>query len=327
MTSGRGEPRTRRAVHGRDLTVGQPGQKPDRRPEGHRQTPKGTQTAPQPDPQPQHNSQAPKKDARRHTKRRRTPQTSQREGGTTKNSGRATPGPAPQAAAARRTQNGEAVRGSGDARTTAQRPPKPRHNPGRRPAKGSVAQRASRTQGKAPPVTPGWDSSRARRRPTRITEPRTTKNNNTARGGANREARPILPKARQRGNREAAGPEATDGPNQTTHRKRPPTTRRKGWVGPTAPHPARGTPRCANPCKRAQKSATATTCACAQGPRPGATAEPEPPWRRDAARSVNRPRSTALSAARATTSHTLIVAGPTSRGLPAMASLTVVSRS
>ena len=80
MTSGRGEPRTRRAVHGRDLTVGQPGQKPDRRPEGHRQTPKGPQTPPQPDPQPQHDSQAPK-DARRHTERRRTPQTSQRERG------------------------------------------------------------------------------------------------------------------------------------------------------------------------------------------------------------------------------------------------------
>ena len=74
----RGEPRTRRAVHVRDLTVRKPGQKPDRRPEGHRQTPKGTQTAPQPDPQPQHDSQAPK-DARRHTERRRTPQTSQRE--------------------------------------------------------------------------------------------------------------------------------------------------------------------------------------------------------------------------------------------------------
>ena len=76
----RGEPRTRRAVHVRDLTVRKPGQNPDRRPEGHRQTPKGTQTAPQPDPQPQHDSQAPK-DARRHTERRRTPQTSQRERG------------------------------------------------------------------------------------------------------------------------------------------------------------------------------------------------------------------------------------------------------
>ena len=202
MTSGRGEPRTRRAVHGRDLTVGQPGQKPDRRPEGHRQTPKGTQTAPQPDPQPQHDSQAPK-DARRHTERRRTPQTSQRERRDDQQLRESNPRPTARSGGSHTNEKQGGSEGqqghtnNGPATTQATGQPRAPASEGISSAKSIPDAGTAAAQDGAPPAA-------------RIPEPR--KKNNTALGWANRKARPTLLKTLRRGNRETTGPEATDAP-------------------------------------------------------------------------------------------------------------------